>query len=95
MEILSLEPRCLRYFVALAEELNFRRAAGRLHVSPPALSVQIRKLEEALGARLCERDTTRVCLTPAGEVLLREARKLLRHMQKTVVKVREAGARAT
>jgi DNA-binding transcriptional LysR family regulator len=69
--------RQLRYFVAVAEEMNFRRAAERLHITQPPLSRQIAALETALGARLLERDTTRVRLTPAGELALREFRQLL------------------
>ena len=91
MKLLSLEPRCLRYFVALAEELNFHRAAQRLHMSSPGLSVQIKKLEETLEVRLCERSTTtRVRLTPVGEVFLCEARELLARMQGTLDTLKEA-----
>jgi len=85
------ELRYLRYFVALAEELNFRKAAERLHVTTPALSVQIKKLEDLLNVRLCERDTVTVRLTIAGEVLLREGRVLLRHAQDVTDVTREAG----
>lgn len=80
----------LQYFVAVAEELNFRRAAERLHVSAPALSVQIKKLESVLGVRLCERDTARVSLTIAGEVLLREARGVLQRVQDLVLATKDA-----
>lgn len=69
--------RHLRYFVAVAEELNFRRAAERLFITQPPLSRQIRELETALGTRLFERDTTMVKLTVAGEAALRRARSLL------------------
>ncbi len=69
--------RQLRYFVAVAEEMNFRRAAERLHITQPPLSRQIAALETALGARLLERDTKRVRLTPDGELALREFRQLL------------------
>lgn len=69
--------RQLRYFVAVAEELNFRRAAERLFISQPPLSRQVRELEKALGVRLFERDTTMVKLTSGGEVALRRARRLL------------------
>src|SRR5262249_58415041 len=69
--------RHLRYFVAVADELSFRRAAERLHISQPPLSRQIRELEARLGLQLLERDTRTVKLTPAGEAALKRARKIL------------------
>jgi DNA-binding transcriptional LysR family regulator len=69
--------RCLRCFVAVAEELHFGRAAARLHMAQPPLSQRVRALESALGARLLERTSRRVALTPAGHALLPEARALL------------------
>jgi len=78
-----MELRHLRSFVAVAEELHFRRAAERLHVAQPAVSQQVRKLEEDLGVRLLERTQHRVCLTPAGEVLLVEGRRLLDQAART------------
>ncbi|MGW2240517.1 LysR family transcriptional regulator [Streptomyces sp. NPDC001759] len=69
-----MESRPLRYFVAVAEELNFARAAERLGISAPPLSRAIRRLEQDLGIVLFERTTHSVALTPAGEVLLAEAR---------------------
>jgi DNA-binding transcriptional LysR family regulator len=72
-----MELRQLRYFVSLAEELHFRRAAERLNVTQPAVSQHLRKLEEYLGVQLLERAQHRVSLTPAGEALLVEARGVL------------------
>lgn len=69
--------RNLRYFVAVAEELHFRRAAERLQVAQPTVSEQVRKLEEDLGVRLLERTSRRVTLTPAGEAFVVEARRVL------------------
>lgn len=73
----DLETRQLRYFVAVAEELNFGRAAERLGMAQPPLSRAIRDLERQLGVVLLERTTRRVRLTPSGEVLLRDARTAL------------------
>ncbi|WP_233644915.1 LysR family transcriptional regulator [Streptomyces sp. BSE6.1] len=72
-----MESRALRYFVAVAEELNFARAAERLGISPPPLSRAIRRLEAELGVTLFERTTHSVTRTPAGDVLLAEARVAL------------------
>lgn len=85
-----MELRHLRYFVATAEELNFRRAAERLHVAQPALSVQIRQLEEEIGAVLLDRDRHHVALTAAGKVFLEHSRRVLRAADEAV----RAAARA-
>jgi DNA-binding transcriptional LysR family regulator len=84
----GMEPRLLRSFVAVAEELHFGRAAERLHLSQPPLSVQIRTLEERLGARLLERDRRHVALTEAGAFLLERARHLLSEAQRSAQEVR-------
>ena len=71
----------LRQFVALAETGNFHRAAERLHMAQPPLSVSIRKLEEELGGALFERTTTGVLLTAAGQAMLEDARRTLAHAE--------------
>ena len=84
--------RDLRYFVAVADELNFTRAAERLHLSQPALSKQIRGLETALRAPLFRRDRRQVELTAAGAALLAVARGLLQDWDEGVAVVADAAA---
>ena len=74
---MDLDLRLVRYFVAVAEELHFGRAAARLYVSQPALSRQIRKLEDQVGERLLVRDSRHVALTARGERFQEDARQLL------------------
>ena len=78
------EFRHLRYFVAVAEECNFSRAARRLHVAQPSLSAQIRQLEEGLNAKLFMRTTAGTSLTPAGAALLPHAKQMLRMREQAV-----------
>ncbi|MGE5290116.1 MAG: LysR family transcriptional regulator [Micromonosporaceae bacterium] len=84
--------RDLRYFVAVAEELNFTRAAERLHISQPALSKQIQGLEAVLRARLFVRDRRQVRLTSAGAALLGVARPLLQRWDEGAAAVADAAA---
>jgi DNA-binding transcriptional LysR family regulator len=85
------ELRHLRYFVAVAEELNFSRAATRLHMAQPPLSVAIRQLEQELGTELFVRSTREVSLTDAGRVLLEGARRTLAEADRAVAAARRAG----
>jgi DNA-binding transcriptional LysR family regulator len=85
-----MELRHLRYFVAVAEEQNVTRAARRLHLAQPALSRQIRDLEEELGARLFERGAASLRLTDGGRIFVNEARAVLRRAEEAVRKVRSA-----
>lgn len=92
---MDLDPRLLRYFIAVAEERHFSRAAARLHISQPPLSYAIRQLEENVGARLLARTSRHVELTDAGQVLYREAHILLRQAEevRTLVRQVDAGLR--
>ncbi|MER5761566.1 LysR substrate-binding domain-containing protein [Streptomyces sp. NPDC002082] len=90
-----MELRTLRYFVAVAEELHFGRAATRLHMSQPPLSRAIKRLEGDVGALLFARSPTGVTLTPVGAVLLDEARALLDHADRVRARVSAAAGGAT
>src|SRR5499426_3797247 len=84
-----MELRHLRYFVAVAEMENVSRAATqKLHVAQPSLSRQIRDLEDEVGVPLFERTAKSVRLTDAGRAFLDEARKILKHTEDAIIKVR-------
>jgi DNA-binding transcriptional LysR family regulator len=85
-----VEIRHLRYFLAVSEELHFRRAAERLHIAQPPLSQAIQKLEAALGVRLLERTSRAVTPTEAGVIFAEEARKVLASLERAVSKARVA-----
>jgi DNA-binding transcriptional LysR family regulator len=87
-----MELRQLRYFVTLAEELHFGRAAAREHIVQSALSQQVQRLERDLGVRLLDRSTYHVDLTPAGAVFLIEARQILDHVSRAKQAARNAVA---
>ncbi len=87
-----LELRHLRYFVAVAEELNFSRAAERLHMAQPPLSVAIRQLEQELGTDLLLRTTREVRLTDAGRVFLAGAHRTLAELDRARSEARRAAA---
>ncbi len=92
-----MELRHLRYFIAVAEELNFTKAARRLEVGQPVLSRQIHDLEREIGVQLFNRNSSRVFLTDAGDSFLSEARVALQHAAQAVeaAKQVQAGAAGT
>src|SRR6476661_737811 len=85
-----LELRQLRYFVALAEELHFGRAAAREHIGQSSLSQQLQRLERELGVVLLDRTTHHVQLSPAGAVFLIDARQILAHVDRAALAARRA-----
>ena len=84
-----MELRQLRYFAVLAEELNFTRAAERLHISQPPLSLQIAQLERELDVRLFDRNNRRVALTEAGEAFLNDVRITLGRLADATLRARD------
>lgn len=89
-----MELRHLSGFVAVAEEVNFGRAASRLHLSQPAVSRAITQLEGELGVALLDRSTHHVGITPAGQAFLREARTVLGQVEVAARVARQAPALA-
>lgn len=85
------ELRLLRQFTVVAEELNFRKAAARLHMSQPPLSVAMQNLEAAVGTRLLDRSKHHVRLTPAGQVFHKDAQRLLHQLQQAMERARRTG----
>jgi DNA-binding transcriptional LysR family regulator len=86
-----MELRHLRYFAVLAEELHFTKAAERLNIAPPTLTVQIQEIERTLSTRLFVRTKRSVALTPAGEIFLKEARAVLDAYARAETAGRQAG----
>lgn len=91
---LGIELRHLRYYLAVAEELHFGRAAERLHVAQPAVSQTVRRLEEELGLQLLHRTSRVVTLTEPGRVLAEEARRVLAGVDSAVAATLRAGGTA-
>src|SRR5512143_2719226 len=82
-----MELRHLRYFVAVAEDLNFTRAAAKLHLAQPSLTRQIHNLEEEIGVRLLNRSKSQVALTQEGRSFLVDARRILVLAEESIVAV--------
>jgi len=92
---MPMELRHITSFLVLAEELHFGRAAARLHISQPSLSLQLQQLERRLGVQLVARTSHSVRLTPAGEAFRKEAGPLLGQLDRAVEAARQAGPGAT
>jgi DNA-binding transcriptional LysR family regulator len=86
-----MDLRQLRYFIAVAEEKSFSRAAKRLHVSQPPLSTHVKSLERSLGVRLLDRNNRGAVLTPAGRMFYDEVRSVFRRLEQACIKARNAG----
>ena len=87
-----MELRQLRYFLAVAEELHFGRAAEKLHMSQSPLTVQIRRLEKELGADLFNRSTRKVSLTPMGESFQTRVKAVLEDLEDAVAEINDVGS---
>jgi len=84
-----LELRQFRQFIAVAEELNFHRAAERLHMSQPPLTQALQRMEEELGVQLFERSSRNVRLTQAGMIFLDEARRTIAQAERAITTARQ------
>jgi len=92
LDALALSIRQLRSFLVVAEELHFGRAAARLHVTQPALSQQIARLETVVGVRLLERDRVTLGLTPAGERFRSDAKRIVQSATRAIEHARSTAA---